>query len=186
NSPTFLGHRLWEETRIALCKQSIDDRDGRGPRRRPARMAFGTGWLRDGTLELFAESVRLHRPLLPVTSDQDPRDAGNKEQAPPLAELRLHQGTVWRWNRAIYDPASGGHLRIELRALPSGPTVTGMPANAPFLVWFTPSLARAASPSHWPPTPRPWGAGPRSSRPTTTSTGRPSSGSGPSWPGRSG
>ena len=47
NSPTFLGHRLWEETRIALCKQSIDDRDTRGPRRRLARMAFGTGWLRD-------------------------------------------------------------------------------------------------------------------------------------------
>jgi hypothetical protein len=43
NSPTFLGHRLWEETRIALYKQSIDDRDGRGPRRRLARAALGTG-----------------------------------------------------------------------------------------------------------------------------------------------
>jgi hypothetical protein len=147
NSPTFLGHRLWEETRIALCKQSIDDRDGRGPRRRPARMAFGTGWLRDGPLELFAESVRLHRPLLPVTSDQDPREAGNKEQAPPLAELRLHQGTVWRWNRAIYDPASGGHLRIELRALPAGPTVTDMLANAAFLVGLSRWLA--AQDHHW-------------------------------------
>jgi gamma-glutamyl:cysteine ligase YbdK (ATP-grasp superfamily) len=147
NSPTFLGHRLWEETRIALCKQSIDDRDGRGPRRRPARMAFGTGWLRDGPLELFAESVRLHRPLLPVTSDQDPRDAGNTEQAPPLAELRLHQGTVWRWNRAIYDPASGGHLRIELRALPAGPTVTDMLANAAFLVGLSRWLA--AQDHHW-------------------------------------
>jgi hypothetical protein len=147
NSPTFLGHRLWEETRIALCKQSIDDRDGRGPRRRPARMAFGTGWLRDGPLELFAESVRLHRPLLPVTSDQDPRDTRDAKQAPPLAELRLHQGTVWRWNRAIYDPALGGHLRIEMRALPAGPTVTDMLANAAFLV----GLARwlAAQDHHW-------------------------------------
>jgi gamma-glutamyl:cysteine ligase YbdK (ATP-grasp superfamily) len=147
NSPTFLGHRLWEETRIALCKQTVDDRDGRGPRRRPARMAFGTGWLRDGPLELFAESVRLHRPLLPVTSDQDPRDTGNKEQAPPLAELRLHQGTVWRWNRAIYDPACGGHLRIELRALPAGPTVTDMLANAAFLVGLSRWLA--AQDHHW-------------------------------------
>ena len=74
NSPTFLGHRLWEETRIALCKQSIDDRDGRGPRRRLARVAFGTGWLREGPLELFAESVRLHQPLLPVLGDQEPLD----------------------------------------------------------------------------------------------------------------
>src|SRR6266540_1277113 len=111
NSPTFLGHRLWEETRIALCKQSIDDRDGRGPRRRLARMAFGTGWLREGPLELFADSVR------------------------------LHQGTVWRWNRAIYDPALGGHLRIELRALPAGPTVTDMLANAAFLIGLSRWLA---------------------------------------------
>src|SRR6266700_2626763 len=65
NSPTLLGHRLWEETRIPLCKQSIDDRDGRGLRRGLARVAFGAGWLRGGPLGLFAEGVRLHQPLLP-------------------------------------------------------------------------------------------------------------------------
>jgi hypothetical protein len=141
NSPTFLGHRLWEETRIALCKQSVDDRDSRGPRRRLARMAFGTGWLRDGPLELFTEGVRLHQPLLPILSTQDPLGDGDDGQAPPLAELRLHQGTVWRWNRAVYDPALGGHLRIELRALPAGPTVTDMLANAAFLVGLARWLA---------------------------------------------
>jgi hypothetical protein len=141
NSPTFLGHRLWEETRIALCKQSIDDRDGRGLRRRLARVAFGSGWLRAGPLELFAEAVRLHQPLLPVLSDQDPLEGGNAGEAPPLAELRLHQGTVWRWNRPVYDPTSGGHLRIELRALPAGPTVTDMLANAAFLVGLSRWLA---------------------------------------------
>jgi hypothetical protein len=141
NSPTFLGHRLWEETRIALCKQSIDDRDGRGLRRRPARVAFGTGWLREGPLALFAEGVRLHQPLLPVLGDHDPLDAGDAGQAPALEELRLHQGTVWRWNRAIYDPACGGHLRIEMRALPAGPTVVDMLANAAFLVGLSRWLA---------------------------------------------
>jgi hypothetical protein len=141
NSPTFLGHRLWEETRIALCKQSIDDREGRGPRRRLARMAFGTGWLREGPLALFTEAVRLHQPLLPILSNQDPLDGGNEGHAPPLAELRLHQGTVWRWNRAIYDPALGGHLRIEMRALPAGPTVIDMLANAAFLVGLSLWLA---------------------------------------------
>ncbi|HET7518423.1 MAG TPA: glutamate--cysteine ligase [Actinomycetes bacterium] len=134
NSPTLVGHRLWEETRIALCKQSIDDRDGRGLRRRPARVAFGTGWLREGPLALFAEAVCLHKPLLPVLGDQEPLAAGEVGQAPPLAELRLHQGTVWRWNRPVYDPALGGHLRIELRALPAGPTVVDMLANAAFLI----------------------------------------------------
>jgi hypothetical protein len=61
NSPTFLGRRLWEETRIAVFKQSVDDRQGREPRRRLSRTALGTGWLRGGALELFAESVRLHQ-----------------------------------------------------------------------------------------------------------------------------
>ena len=134
NSPTFLGHRLWEETRIALFKQSVEDRDSHQLRRRPSRTAFGTGWLRDGALELFAESVRLHEPLLPYTTD-------GEGGTPGLNELRLHQGTVWRWNRAIYDPASGGHLRIEMRALPAGPTVTDMLANAAFLIGLTLCLA---------------------------------------------
>jgi hypothetical protein len=133
NSPTFLGHRLWEETRIALFKQAVDDRPNHGPRRRPARTTLGTGWLRGGALELFAESVRLHQPLLPVLGEQSTQ-AGAGGQAPPLDELRLHQSTIWRWNRAIYDPASGGHLRIEMRALPAGPTVIDMMANAAFLI----------------------------------------------------
>jgi hypothetical protein len=142
NSPTLLGHRLWDETRIALCKQSLDERDRRGPRRRLARVAFGTGWLRGGALELFAEGVRLHQPLLPVLGDHDPSDDGDQWRAPPLEELRLHQGTVWRWNRAVYDPASGGHLRIEMRALPAGPTVTDMLANAALLVGLSLWLAK--------------------------------------------
>jgi gamma-glutamyl:cysteine ligase YbdK (ATP-grasp superfamily) len=141
NSPTFLGHRLWEETRVALFKQSVDDRQSHSPRRRLARTALGTGWLRGGVLELFAESVRLHQPLLPVLSDQDVQaDAGG--QVPQLAELRLHQGTVWRWNRAIYDPAPSGHIRIEMRALPAGPTVIDMLANAAFLIGLSLWLAR--------------------------------------------
>ena len=147
NSPTFLGHRLWEETRIAVFKQSVDDRQGRGPRRRLARTALGTGWLRGGALELFTESVRLHQPLLPVLGDLGLRPGGAGWQAPPLDELRLHQSTVWRWNRAIYDPASGGHLRIEMRALPAGPTVIDMLANAAFLIGL--SLWLAGQDQQW-------------------------------------
>ena len=153
NSPTFLGHRLWDETRIALFKQSVDDRHGPGPRRRLARTALGTGWLRGGPLELFTESIRLHQPLLPVLRQPPlpggPGPAAGRAgwQAPPLDELRLHQGTVWRWNRAIYDPASGGHLRIEMRALPAGPTVIDMLANAAFLIGL--SLWLAGQDQQW-------------------------------------
>src|SRR6266702_3470221 len=141
NSPTFLGHRLWEETRIALYKQSVDDRPGHEPRRRPARAALGTGWLRGGPFELFTESTRLHQPLLPVLGGLGPPGGSSGRRGPPLDELRLHQGTVWRWNRAIYDPASGGHLRIEMRALPAGPTVVDMLANAALLVGLSLWLA---------------------------------------------
>src|SRR6266487_4047262 len=149
NSPTFLGHRLWEETRIAVFKQSVDDRQSHEPRRRLARTALGTGWLRGGALELFTESIRLHQPLLPVVrqsqlpvvDDRGLRAGGAGWQAPALDELRLHQSTVWRWNRAIYDPASGGHLRIEMRALPAGPTVIDMLANAAFVIGLSLWLA---------------------------------------------
>jgi hypothetical protein len=146
NSPTFLGRRLWDETRIALYKQSVDDRPGHQPRRRPARTTLGTGWLRGGPFELFTESVRLHQPLLPVPGQPGPM-AGSPGRAPPLDELRLHQGTVWRWNRAIYDPACGGHLRIEMRALPAGPTVIDMLANAAFVIGLSLWLARQDP--HW-------------------------------------
>jgi hypothetical protein len=146
NSPTFLGNRLWEETRVALFKQSIDDRDAAGwASRRVCRTAFGTGWVRDGALELLEESVRLHEPVLPAVSDERPLERLGGGQVPALEELRLHQSTVWTWNRVIYDPGYGGHLRIEMRALPAGPTVIDLLANAAFLLGLTLALAPDAA-----------------------------------------
>jgi gamma-glutamyl:cysteine ligase YbdK (ATP-grasp superfamily) len=145
NSPTFLGHRLWEETRVAVFKQAGDVRPpGVGDDwRPPARINFGTGWMRDGAAEQFRESVALHEPLLPVCSPDGDRALAVAEAGgtPPLAELRLHHGTVWYWNRAVYDPAGAGNLRIELRALPAGPTLPDMLANAAFILGLTLDLA---------------------------------------------
>jgi hypothetical protein len=141
NSPLFLGRRLWEETRVALCKQVVDERGDLPESWRPAaRVSFGHGWVREGAHELFAESVALHPPLLPVWGDEDALASVRAGGVPRLEELRLHHGTVWRWNRAVYDPAGGGHLRIELRALPSGPTLPDMLANAAFLLGLTLAL----------------------------------------------
>jgi hypothetical protein len=106
-----------------------------------SRVAFGTDWLRTSILDLFEESVRHHEPLLPLCGDQDPLLALGDGGVPRLDELRLHQGTVWRWNRAIYDSGFGGHLRIELRPLPAGPTVVDMLANAAFLLGLILALA---------------------------------------------
>jgi Glutamate-cysteine ligase family 2(GCS2) len=143
NSPALLGSLLWEETRIALFEQAADDRDEPSRGRLVSRVAFGTDWLRAGALELFEESVRHHEPLLPVLGEQDPLADLDGDGVPELEELRLHQGTVWRWNRAIYDAALGGHLRIEMRALPAGPTITDMLANAALLLGLTLAMSGA-------------------------------------------
>ena len=139
NSPIFLGHQLWDETRVALFKQALDYRDLDSTKWRvPSRVGFGHGWVREGAYELFAEAVALFAPILPICSEDD--ELGTTG-APQLCELRMHQSTVWRWNRAVYDPAAGGHVRIELRALPAGPTPLDMVANAAFLVGLVAGLA---------------------------------------------
>jgi hypothetical protein len=143
NSPTFLGHRLWEETRVALFQQAVDDR-GVVPGR-VARVGFGTGWVTEGPYQLFAESIALHQPLLPILGEEDPLDRVRAGGVPALEEMRLHQSTIWSWNRAVYDPADGGHLRIEMRGLPAGPTIVDMLANTAFLVGLGLGLAPAAA-----------------------------------------
>lgn len=142
NSPFFLGKRLWDETRIALFQNAVDERALGSERYRPSRVSFGHGWARSVT-DIFRESVALHAPLLPVLG-AEPDASESVGTAPNLEALRLHHGTVWSWNRAIYDPAAGGHLRVELRSLPSGPTVIDMCANAALLIGLTLGLARDA------------------------------------------
>ena len=66
---------------------------------------------------------------------------------PQLGELRLHNGTVYRWNRPVYDVMNGRpHLRVENRVLPAGPTVVDMLANAAFYFGLVRELAEADRP----------------------------------------
>ena len=135
NSPSLFGHDLWDETRIALFKQSVDSRAPREQDwRHSPRVYFGKGWLRESAWELFASTVALFPPILPITGAENPFACLAKGQVPGLDELRLHQGTTWPWNRAVYDNADGGHLRIEMRSLPAGPSLIDMSANALFFI----------------------------------------------------
>ena len=135
NSPTLFGHSLWDETRIPLFKQSIDTRHvDPYSWNEPARVSFGQGWARRGAEELFREVVDIYPPLLPICAERSPAEEMAAGVTPSLAELRLHQSTVWLWNRPIYDDVGGGHLRIEMRSLPAGPTAVDMVANAAFLI----------------------------------------------------
>jgi gamma-glutamyl:cysteine ligase YbdK (ATP-grasp superfamily) len=136
NSPYFDGKCLWEESRIALFKQATDTRvDEQERMRTPARVSFGHGFIGD-PLFPFQQSVALFEPLLPIVSGRELVDG-----VPALDALRLHQGTVWSWNRPVYDPALGGHLRLEHRLVASGPTRLDMLANAAFTLGLSLGLA---------------------------------------------
>src|SRR6478609_9672472 len=135
NSPYLLGKELWRETRIPLFEQATDARSeelkAQGVR---PRVWFGERWI-NSVFDLFEENVRYFPALLPVSEDEDPLEVLESGGTPRLAELRLHNGTIYRWNRPVYDIADGmPHLRVENRLLAAGPTVADTIANA--ALWF--------------------------------------------------
>ena len=135
NSPTLFGKRLWAETRIALFEQSCDIRTPTLHQRdRSARVSFGKNWVEGSALEIFKENVTRYRPMIGTEIEEDALAVLDRGGVPQLKALRLHNGTIYRWNRAVYGISDNGkpHLRIELRVLPSGPTVVDEVANAAF------------------------------------------------------
>jgi len=123
NSPFFFGKELWRETRIALFEQSTDTRPeelkAQGVR---TRVWFGERWI-TSIFDLFEENVRYFPALLPVCDPEDPVEILARGDIPQLGELKLHNGTIYRWNRPVYDVVRGRpHVRVENRVLPSGPT----------------------------------------------------------------
>jgi len=153
NSAYLFGRRLWDETRIALFEQATDTRSEelRAQGVRP-RVWFGERWI-TSIFDLFEENLRYFPALLPILDDEDPVQVMNSGGVPRLPELRLHNGTVYRWNRPVYDITGGRpHLRVENRVLPAGPTVVDMLANAAFYFGLVRSLAESDRPvwSHLP------------------------------------
>ena len=134
NSPLFLGRRLWRETRIALFEQSIDTRgSSHHIRERQPRVSFGSKWVRDSVIDVFKEDIVRFRVILGSEPDEDPLEILKSGGIPKLKALCMHNGTVYRWNRACYGVTDGKpHLRIENRILPSGPTTADEVANAAF------------------------------------------------------
>lgn len=135
NSPVLFGRRLWHETRIALFERAVDARSVAELQRGvSARVTFGHDWVQDSVLEIFHENASRYRVVLARDIDEDPEQLVEAGNAPGLAALNLHNGTVWRWNRPCYGISADGtpHLRIETRVLPSGPTVVDEVANAAF------------------------------------------------------
>jgi hypothetical protein len=147
NSPYLFGKQLWHETRIPLFEQATDTRSEELKEQgvRP-RVWFGERWI-TSIFDLFEENVRYFPALLPIVEDEDPLEVLDRGDTPTLGELRLHNGTVYRWNRPVYDVVRGRpHVRVENRVLPAGPSVVDIIANAAFYFGLVRVLAEAERP----------------------------------------
>ena len=132
NSPILLNQRLWHESRLALFQHAIDTRSPIHRRRaQTPRVNFGDAWVGENVLEMLHDDAVRFRILLTQLNEEDSLKVVEAEGIPQLFAWRLHNGTVWRWNRACYGIVNGKPgLRIEARFLPSGPSVADEIANA--------------------------------------------------------
>jgi gamma-glutamyl:cysteine ligase YbdK (ATP-grasp superfamily) len=147
NSPFLFGRQLWHETRITLFEQATDTRPAELKHQgvRP-RVWFGERWI-TSVFDLFEENIRYFPALLPICEDEDPVAELDRGACPQLAEMSLHNGTVYRWNRPVYAVVNGRpHLRVENRVLPAGPSVADVMANAAFYYGLVRALVEAQRP----------------------------------------
>lgn len=134
NSPILLGKELWAETRIALFRQSIDIRHaGNYIRERQPRVAFGHKWLEESAAQIFKDDVSLYELIISAAIEENSEEVLRQGRIPELRAMNLHNGTIYKWNRACYGIGGGiPHLRIENRYVPSGPTTHDEMANTAF------------------------------------------------------
>ena len=130
NSPYVFGSDIWDESRIPVFEQAVDT----GAAAERCRVTFGRRYVRGSLFNCFKENLK-HYPVL------IPSNLGDDDTLP---HLRLHNGTIWRWNRPLigYDASGRPHLRIENRVIPSGPTIVDMIANAAFFWGLVEALLR--------------------------------------------
>lgn len=136
NSPLLFGKELWSETRIALFTQSVDIRTNSFLlNENQPRVSFESKWQTGSISDVFKDNIARFRSILTADFEYDSVDLLERGEIPKLKALCLHNGTVYRWNRACFGVGDGKpHLRIECRYLPSGPSVIDQIANMAFWV----------------------------------------------------
>lgn len=134
NAPYLFGKDLWHESRIPLFEQAIETGGYNGAAHGPIkRVSFGTDYARQSIIECFIENLDHFPILLPVNFDS-PTEA--------FEHLKLHNGTIWRWNRPLvgFDDDGTPHIRIEHRTPAAGPTTIDSMANAAFFYGLAKNL----------------------------------------------
>ena len=135
NSPYLFERQLWAETRIPLFEQAVDV----GASDYSKRVTFGVRYAQDSILECFEANRTRYPVILPDLMDKP---------AEELAHLRLHNGTIWRWNRPLigFDDAGRPHCRIEHRVIAAGPSPRDAIANCALFLGLFESFMRAPGP----------------------------------------
>ncbi len=136
NSPLLMGKELWSEIRIALFQQSIDTRHSIDEiREQRPRVTFGKDWIYNSITEIYKEDITRFQVLMPAEINENSLDDIKNNKIPELKALRLHNGTIYRWNRMCYGITDNKpHLRIENRYVPAGPTIHDEIANMAFWI----------------------------------------------------
>jgi hypothetical protein len=137
NSPYLFETDLWDETRIPLFEQAVEIGGYGGLATSPMRrVTFGSGYARESMAEIFLENLSAYPVLLPIHFDSE---------ATELSHVRLHNGTIWRWNRPLigFDEHGVAHIRIEHRVMPAGPSIADQIANAALYIGLSRFLAEA-------------------------------------------
>ena len=140
NAPFMFNKDLWYETRIPVFEQSVAVGGIGGAASGPVhRVGFGGNYARESLFECFVENVDHFPILLPVSYDAEPEQ---------LHYLRLHNGTIWRWNRPLigFDEDGTPHLRIEQRVTSSAPSIVDNIANIAFYYGLVQFYASCAEP----------------------------------------
>ncbi len=136
NSPLLLGKELWSEIRIALFQQSIDTRHSVDEiREQRPRVTFGKDWVYKSITEIYKEDISRFEILITDAIKENSLECLKENKIPQLHALRMHNGTIYRWNRMCYGITNNvPHMRIENRYVPAGPTVQDEIANTAFWV----------------------------------------------------
>ena len=135
NSPLVLGKRAWHESRIPIFEQSVDTREKiRREKHDETRVHFAHGYI-NSWIDLF-EQNKMFQLIFADVKDTPVSD---------LHHFNLHNGTIWRWVRPILDKDKDDKhtLRLELRVLPSGPTLADTQTNIWFFIGLIEGLVRS-------------------------------------------
>lgn len=132
NAPLLFGKRLWDDTRIAVFEQAVDTA---GPH---PRVSFGDCYIAESLLEMFESNLR-RRVLLPAELDQPPS---------LMPYVRMHNGTIWNWNRPLIGFEADGqpHLRIEHRPMSASPSMADLFADLALYVGLANYLSKRTTP----------------------------------------